>query len=274
MKSPVVDAASRQKQFRRELARGAKHVSTASPELGAWIAECGACQLPVDWSRGLYESLVRAIAHQQLHGKAAATILGRFEAGFRGDGFPTPAQVKRAPVEKLRRMGFSGSKVTAIQGIAAAALAGQIPERDEAHELTDDELIARLTELKGVGRWTVEMLLIFTLGRLDVMPADDFGVRHGFKVLMSLDEMPHKRHLLQQTESWQPYRSIAAWYLWRRADAAKLTKDAAKLEKDAAKLTKTPAKLVQPAKVTKPPKLVAPVKAVKAPSQRPPRGDK
>jgi DNA-3-methyladenine glycosylase II len=178
-------------------------------------------------------------------------------------------------------MGFSGSKVVAIQGIAAAALSGQIPERDEAHALSDDELIARLTALKGVGRWTVEMLLIFTLGRLDVMPADDFGVRQGFKVLMSLDEMPHKRDLLEQTSSWQPYRSIAAWYLWRRADAAKLTKVPAKLKATpaklagtSAKLVKAPEKLVKPVKVMKPPKVAASVKTAKAPSKRTPRGDK
>ncbi|MGD9644249.1 MAG: DNA-3-methyladenine glycosylase [Pirellulales bacterium] len=218
--------ADQQRRFRRTLSRATRQLAAASPELGAWIAECGACRLEVNWSRDVYESLVRAIAYQQLHGKAAATILGRFIAGFRGDGFPTPQQVKRAPVDKLRRMGFSAAKVTAIQGIAAAAAAGEIPDRDAAHELTNEELIAQLTQLRGVGKWTVEMLLIFTLGRLDVMPVDDFGVQHGYKVLMSLAEMPKKPHLLEQSEPWRPYRSVAAWYLWRRADAAKLSKAA------------------------------------------------
>ena len=228
MNTPSADVAAQQKQFRRALGRGAKHLAAATPELGSWIAQCGPCRWEVNWSRDVYESLVRAIAYQQLHGKAAATILGRFVDGFRGDGFPTPQQVKRAPVEKLRRMGFSASKVVAIQGIAAAAVAGEIPERDEAHALADDELITRLTQLRGVGKWTVEMLLIFTLGRLDVMPADDFGVQHGYKELMSLGAMPKKPYLLAQSECWRPYRSVAAWYLWRRADAAKQTKPPAK----------------------------------------------
>jgi DNA-3-methyladenine glycosylase II len=207
--------------FKRKVRTGVKHLRKQSPELDTWIEASGPCSLEIQWQRELFEALVRAIAHQQLHGRAAETILGRLVAGFRGEGFPSAQQVKRASHEKLRGMGFSTAKAVAIQGIAAAAAAGEIPTRAAAASMTDAELIERLLPLRGVGRWTVEMLLIFTLGRLDVMPIDDFGVKSGLQQLFGLESMPKKDRFAQLTDHWQPYRSLGAWYLWRKADAGK-----------------------------------------------------
>ncbi len=208
--------------FNRKVRAGVKHLRKHSPELDAWVAQSGPCSLQIQWERELFEALVRAIAHQQLHGRAAETILGRLVAGFRCKEFPSAMQLKRASHEKLRGMGFSTAKALAIQGIASAAVAGEIPNRAVADTLTDDELVERLLPLRGVGRWTVEMLLIFTLGRLDVMPIDDFGVKSGLQQLFGLESMPKKDAFAELTDHWKPYRSLGAWYLWRKADAGKV----------------------------------------------------
>lgn len=205
------DAITKQRQkFQRQVRAATKKLVAGSHVLAEWIEQCGPCKLEVAWERSLYESLVRAIAHQQLHGKAAETILGRLISSFRGDGFPTARQLARAETEKLRSCGFSAAKVQAIQGIAAAELRGSIPNRDTAQQLSDAELIEKLTELRGVGRWTVEMLLIFTLGRLDVMPVDDFGVKHGLQVLLNLPDMPTRQEMTQQSAVWAGQRTVAA----------------------------------------------------------------
>lgn len=217
-----IDNAQMKAAFNRKVRAGVKHLRKRSPELDSWIGESGPCGLEIQWERELFEALVRAIAHQQLHGRAAQTILGRMVAGFRCENFPSAQQLKRASHEKLRGMGFSSSKAVAIQGIAAAAVAGEIPSRADTANMSNDELVERLLPLRGVGRWTVEMLLIFTLGRLDVMPVDDFGVKSGLQQLFGLETMPKKDHFAELTDHWKPYRSLGAWYLWRKADAAKL----------------------------------------------------
>jgi DNA-3-methyladenine glycosylase II len=171
--------------------------------------------------RSPYEALVSAVAHQQLHANAAEAILRRFKALFPGGRFPQPQQVIDADDATLRGCGFSMGKLLAIKDIAAKTLSGQIPTRAAAMKLDDEELITRLVEVRGVGRWTVEMLLIFTLGRPDVFPSDDFGVRNGWRVVKKLDEMPKPKELRALAEKWQPHRTLAAWYLWRAADAAK-----------------------------------------------------
>lgn len=180
----------------------------------------GPCAL-VPQKRSPYEALVSAVAHQQLHANAAEAILRRFKALFPKTRFPKPGQVLDADDTSLRGCGFSTGKMLAIRDIAAKTLSGQIPTRAIAAKLSDDELIARLVEVRGVGRWTVEMLLIFTLGRPDVFPSDDFGVRNGWRVVKKLDEMPKPKELRAYAEKWQPHRTLAAWYLWRAADAAK-----------------------------------------------------
>jgi DNA-3-methyladenine glycosylase II len=190
------------------------------PVLRRVIRAQGPCLLrPVP--REPYEALVRAIAHQQVHGRAAEAILGRFLALYGGAEFPPPAAVLATPPEALRSCGFSFAKIAAIHDIAAKAVAGIVPGRAEAAGLDDATLITRLVAIRGVGRWTVEMLLIFTLGRPDVLPVDDFGVREGWRAAAGLEAQPTPRALAGIGEAWSPWRSVAAWYLWRAADAAK-----------------------------------------------------
>jgi DNA-3-methyladenine glycosylase II len=190
------------------------------PVLKRVIREVGPCTLePV--RREPYEALVRSIAHQQVHGRAAEAILGRFLALYPGKAFPSPEQVLATEAETLRACGFSASKVAAIRDIAEKAAGGLVPTRRGCGRLTDEALIERLCAIRGVGRWTVEMLLIFTLGRPDVLPVDDFGVREGWRVAAGLDEQPRPKALWAIGEAWAPFRTTAAWYLWRAADAAK-----------------------------------------------------
>jgi DNA-3-methyladenine glycosylase II len=167
------------RKFHLSLRRAEKHLAATDSKLARVIANHGRCGLAPYWDRSPYESLVRAVAYQQLHATAAQAILGRLINRFPDKPFPEPADIVALAPEELRPLGFSLAKATTIRGIAAGALDGVVPSRTTAEALTDDELIERLTTLRGIGRWTVEMLLIFTLGRLDVMPIDDFGVRAG-----------------------------------------------------------------------------------------------
>ena len=195
------------------------HLSAADPALEALIRRIGPCTL-VPTPREPYEALVRAIAHQQLHGRAAEAILGRLLA-LHGGLFPDPHAVDALDDAALRTCGFSGSKVRAIRDLCVRTHDGLVPSAAEAATLGDDELIARLVAIRGVGRWTVEMLLIFTLGRPDVLPVDDFGVREGWRRIKGLDAQPRPRELAAIGQAWTPWRSIAAWYLWRAADEGK-----------------------------------------------------
>lgn len=161
-----------------------------------------------------WQALVRAVAYQQLHGRAADAIIARFVALYGGE-FPTPAQVLASELTALRGCGFSARKADTLCGIAGAALSGLVPTRDEALAMADDALVARLTGLRGIGRWTVEMMLMHTLERADVLPADDFGVRDGYRRLKSLDALPTARQIAVLGAPWSPYRTAASWYLWR-----------------------------------------------------------
>ncbi len=193
------------------------------PLLKAVIRQIGPCTLrPV--KREPYEALVRAIAHQQVHGRAAEAILGRFIALYPGHDFPPAAQVLDTPAEAMRACGLSGSKVAAIRDIAEKSVGGLVPTRRAAARLEDEALIERLVAIRGVGRWTVEMLLIFTLGRHDVLPVDDFGVREGYRVATGAEAQLKPKELAAIGQDWGPWRSIAAWYLWRTADAAKASR--------------------------------------------------
>jgi len=168
-----------------------------------------------------WQTLVRSVAFQQLNGNAAQTIFNRFLALFPKTKFPTPQQIVRATDEKLRSAGLSRAKAAAIKDIAAKTIAGVVPDRRNITKLSDAEIIERLTTIRGVGPWTVEMLLMFTLGRPDVLPVTDYGVRNGFAVVHGMKEFPPPKELLAYGERWRPYRSAAAWYLWRAADRAK-----------------------------------------------------
>jgi DNA-3-methyladenine glycosylase II len=203
-------------------AEALKHLRR-DPVLKRVIRQVGPCTLrPV--KREPYEALVRAIAHQQVHGRAAEAILGRVIALFPGHDFPPAAAVLATPAEQLRACGLSGSKVAAIRDIAEKAVDGLVPSRARAARMSDEQLIEHLVQLRGVGRWTVEMLLIFTLGRCDVLPVDDFGVREGWRVATGAETQVKPKDLAAIGETWAPWRSIAAWYLWRAADAAKASR--------------------------------------------------
>jgi DNA-3-methyladenine glycosylase II len=169
-----------------------------------------------------YQSLVSAVAHQQLTGKAAQTILGRFFALYGEEGrHPEPEELLATPDDRLRGAGFSRAKVASLKDIAARTVDGTIPSRRTLSRLPDEEVIARLVQVRGVGRWTVEMFLMFTLGRPDVLPVDDYGVRNGFRMAYGLGELPRPRELAEFGLRWAPFRSTAAWYLWRAVDLHK-----------------------------------------------------
>jgi DNA-3-methyladenine glycosylase II len=201
-----------------------KHLSKSDPVLRRLIREHGKCSLKPETRRPPFQSLVQAVAHQQLNGTAANTILTRFKKLFPGRRFPKPEDLAKVTDEQIRACGFSFAKIKAIRDIAEKTLSGVVPSSREIVKLSDDEIVARLTEVRGVGRWTVEMLLIFQLGRQDVLPADDFGVRTGFRVAYKKREMPKPKELLAFGEKWRPHRTTAAWFLWRAADAAKKKK--------------------------------------------------
>jgi len=201
-----------------------KHLSAVDPVMARLIREIGPCKLAHEPWRSPFQSLVQAVAHQQLNGTAANMILTRFKKLFPKRRFPKPEDLASITDEQIRACGFSFSKIAAIRDIAAKALDGTIPSSRAIEKLTDAEIIERLTAARGVGRWTVEMLLIFQLGRKDVLPVDDFGVRNGFRIAYKKRAMPKPKALLAFGRKWRPHGSTAAWYLWRAADAAKAAK--------------------------------------------------
>jgi len=201
-----------------------KHLSKKDPVMKRLIREHGVCALVPEKGRSPFQSLVQAVAHQQLHGTAANTILGRFCKLFPGRKFPRPADLATVTDEQIRACGFSYAKIRAIRDIAEKTLSGVVPTSREIVKLSDMEIITRLTEVRGVGRWTVEMLLIFQLGREDVLPIDDFGVRAGYQIAYKKRAMPKPKELLKFGELWRPHATTAAWFLWRAADAAKKKK--------------------------------------------------
>lgn len=203
------------------------HLSKVCPVMRRLIRQAGPCSIRPRRIQP-YQALVQAVAHQQLNGTAAETILRRFIALFPGSRFPAPEDVQKVSDEAIRGAGFSRAKLAAIRDISARALAGTVPARRVIARWDDEEIIAHLTECRGVGRWTVEMFLMFTLARPDVLPVDDFGVRSGYRLAYGLDEMPSPKELLTLGEKWRPHRTTASWYLWRAVDLAKAAKPAGK----------------------------------------------
>lgn len=179
------------------------------------ISAVGPCLHQPHPARDPYESLVRAIAYQQLHAKAGDAIIGRLVGLFPGQSFPRPEQILASDFEALRSCGFSASKIATLQGIAQATLDGVVPDYATALAMDDEALIERLISLRGVGRWTVEMLLIYSLERMDILPADDFGVREGYRRLKGLELQPTRKQMIDIGQAWRPHRTVAAWYLWR-----------------------------------------------------------
>ena len=194
------------------------HFKSVDPILEGLINRIGAITISAR-RVPVFESLVQSVIYQQLNGKAADTILGRFKALF-GDGhFPSPEQVLAMDLERLRSAGLSRPKANYIRGIAEKAASGSLPTLKKCDKLADDEIAQCLTEMKGVGRWTVEMFLIFNLGRLDVLPVQDLGVRRGFQIAYGKRKMPEPEQLERFGEKWRPYRTVAARYLWRAVDS-------------------------------------------------------
>jgi DNA-3-methyladenine glycosylase II len=196
--------------------RAIQHLQS-DPIMARLISHCGPCELK---PRRLspFQSLTQAIIHQQLSGQAAGTILKRFEKLYGDHKFPSPKQVLETTFAKLRSAGLSRGKATYIHGLARHAVDGGLPTLKQCDSMTDAEMLENLTAIKGVGRWTAEMLLIFNLGRPDVLPVHDLGIRRGYKVAYRKRQMPTPEQLDRQGVKWSPYRSTAAWYLWRAAD--------------------------------------------------------
>lgn len=195
-----------------------RHLRRADPVMAQLIRRAGPCAIGPRRGVGPYEALVRAVAYQQLTGKAAETILGRFYALYGLDCCPEPAALLATPDERLRGCGFSRAKAASLKDIAARTLDGTIPPRRTLARMKNEAIIERLVEARGVGRWTVEMFLMFTLGRPDVLPVDDYGVRLGYQIAYGKRTLPKPRALAKAGERWAPYRTTASWYLWRAVD--------------------------------------------------------
>lgn len=194
------------------------HLSKVDAVMAGVIDAVGPCRMAANLEGPPYQALASAIAHQQLNGTAANTILKRFVDQVGGGTFPTPQQVLDAPGPAMRACGFSFAKIASLRDLAAKTIEGIVPEREELIALDDLAIIERLTQVRGIGRWTVEMMLIFQLGRGDILPVDDFGVRYGFRVAYGLRKMPTPKALAAFGERWSPHRSAAAWYLWRAVE--------------------------------------------------------
>jgi DNA-3-methyladenine glycosylase II len=211
-----------------------RHLKRADPRLGRAIDRIieivGPFNMPPSAHAGPFEALLRSIFYQQLNGKAAASILGRFKDRFGGGAMPSPAQILAASAPQLRSVGLSRQKIAAIRDLSQKALDGVVPTQAEIQLLSNEEIVERLTVVRGIGVWTVEMLLIFHLGRPNILPISDFGVRKGFQVAFGKRKMPTPKELGAHGERWHPYRTVASWYLWRASEhlAPKKAKAAAR----------------------------------------------
>lgn len=204
--------------FQFDPAAAVAHLRGADPVLGALIDRTGPFNLELKPQPSLFAALMRSIVYQQLHGKAAATILGRVRERLAVHGGDTPEALARLGDTELRAAGLSAGKTRAVRDLAAKCQAGVVPTLAAARKLPDDVLVERLTEVHGIGPWTVHMLLIFTLGRPDVLPTGDFAIRLGYGRLYGCRREPTPATMIRRTAPWRPYRSVASWYLWRSLD--------------------------------------------------------
>lgn len=206
-------------EFQFDPAAALAHLRAADAGLAALIGRIGPFVLELSAADSLFEALLRSIVYQQLHGKAAATIHGRVLAELAKHGGTTPQALTRTSDTALRGAGLSRNKLLAVRDLASKCHAGTVPSLKAAAKLGDDQLVARLTEVRGIGPWTVHMLLIFYLGRPDVLPTGDFAIRLAFKKLHRKRKDPTAESILKLTRHWRPYRSVASWYLWRSLDS-------------------------------------------------------
>ena len=229
----VLMAAARSRRPSYDPAEATQQLAAADRKLGKLIERVGPCTLSLDVRRSPFEALVRSIIYQQLHGKAAAAIHQRLIEGFApvcGLGHhPSPEHLLECPNEQLRAAGLSAAKALALRDLAAKALDGTVPTMARIARMDDEAIIDHLTQVRGIGRWTVEMMLIFLLGRPDVLPVTDYGVRKGFaltfqglkpstKVTPAL--LPTPAQMERWARKWHPWCSVASWYMWRAADLA------------------------------------------------------
>jgi len=197
-----------------------RHLANTDPRMAQLIARSRRYNIAPAVSIRPFDALAESIAYQQLSGKAAATIFGRVRALYPKRKRLDPEQLLATPDETLRAAGLSRAKTAALKDLAAKTIDGTVPSSRALLRMSDDEVIARLTQVRGIGRWTVEMLLLFDLGRPDVWPVDDYGVRKGFAKTFARRKLPTPKQLMKIGEKWRPYRSVAAWYFWRALDQA------------------------------------------------------
>ena len=209
------------------------HLASRDRKLGSWMRRIGVIDADPRWRKSFdpVDALARAILYQQLSGKAAATIVGRVEAAIESDRFHCDT-LGRCDDATLRACGVSGNKLLALRDLAMRESAGEIPTLRRMATMDNDAIIAALVPVRGIGRWTVEMMLMFRLGRPDVLPVDDLGIRKGTQIVDKLDAMPTPKQLALRGERWGPYRSYASFYLWRIADFATEAKTPTKRSQD------------------------------------------
>lgn len=195
-----------------------RHLATTDPRMAKLIARSARYNVKPSSLIRPFDALAESIAYQQLNGKAAATIWKRVRALYPRRKYLNPKRVLETPDETLRGAGLSRSKVAAIKDLAAKTIDGTVPRARALEKMSDEEIITRLTTIRGIGRWTVEMLLLFDLGRPDVWPVDDYGVRKGFAKTFGRRKLPKPKQLMKLGEKWRPHRSVAAWYFWRALD--------------------------------------------------------
>jgi 3-methyladenine DNA glycosylase/8-oxoguanine DNA glycosylase len=200
-----------------------RHIASSHPRLAELIARSRRYEITPSLSVRPFDALAESIAYQQLNGKAAATIWGRVRALYPRRKYLDPKLVLATRDEKLRAAGLSRSKVAALKNLAAKTIDRTVPSARQLASMSDEEIITRLTSVRGIGRWTAEMLLLFDLGRPDVWPVHDYGVRKGFAKTFGKRKLPTPKQLLKHGERWKPYRSVAAWYFWRALDAPEKT---------------------------------------------------
>jgi DNA-3-methyladenine glycosylase II len=195
-------------------------LAAKDPQLASLIKETEEFRIEADGSGSPYEILLEAIAYQSISGKAAATIFGRVKALSSTGGIPTPQEMLKLRKPALRKAGLSGAKVLAMKDLAQKTIDGVVPTLEQAEKLSDEELVKRLVSVRGIGAWTVEMFLIFRLGRPDVLPIHDLGVKKGWAITYGKKRMPKPKELLAFGERWRPYRTVASWYMWRACQRA------------------------------------------------------
>ena len=197
-----------------------RHLAASDPRMGALIARSKRYDVKAGGLVRPFDALAESIAYQQLSGKAAATIWGRVRALYPGKKYLDPKAVLKTPDRKLRGAGLSRSKVAALKDLAAKTIDGTVPTVRALAKMSDEEIIERLIQVRGIGRWTVEMLLLFDLARPDVWPIHDYGVQKGFAKTFGKRKLPTPKQLLKHGKKFAPHRSVAAWYFWRALDNA------------------------------------------------------